>query len=284
MILPGFLMVLIFAYLPLLGLRLAFFRFDYLTGIWGGRFVGLRYFRSFFEDPYCFRLIRNTFLLSFYTLIFTFPAPILFAMLINEINNRHVKKLCQSVSLMPYFISTVVIVGIMMKLFSGNGVVNMLFGMLGLEEQIFFSDKRWFRTLYVVSEMWTNTGYSAVIYIAVLAGINQELYEAAEIDGANRWQKAIHITLPGITPTIRVLLIMALGNLMRIGFNKVFLMSTPVIYETADIIETYIYRRGLISNDYSYATAVGLFNSAISFIIVFVANTVSKRVSQEGLF
>lgn len=284
MILPGFLIVLIFSYLPLAGLRLAFFRFDYVSGLWGGRFVGLRYFRSFFNDPYCGRLIRNTFLLSFYTLIFTFPIPIIYAMLANEIGNRRVKKFCQSVSLMPYFISTVVIVGIMMKLFSGSGVINMLFRAVGLEEQIFFSDSKWFRPLYVISEIWTNTGYNAVIYIAVLAGIDQQLYEAAMIDGANRWQRAIHITLPGLIPTVRVLLIMSLGNLMRVGFNKAFLMSTPVIYETADIIETYVYRRGLISNDYSYSTAVGLFNSMISFIVVITANFVSKKVSQEGLF
>jgi len=284
MILPGFLIVLIFSYLPLAGLRLAFFHFDYASGLWGGRFVGLRYFRSFFRDPYCFRLIRNTFLLSFYSLIFTFPIPIIYAMLTNEISNSRAKKLCQSVSLMPYFISTVVIVGIMMKLFSGSGVVNMLFRKLGLEEQIFFSDKNWFRPLYVISEVWTNTGYNAVIYIAVLAGVNQQLYEAAMIDGANRWQKAIHITLPALVPTIRVLLIMSLGGLMRVGFNKAFLMSTPVIYETADIIETYVYRRGLISNDYSYSTAVGLFNSLISFVVVISANFVSKKVSQEGLF
>ena len=160
----------------------------------------------------------------------------------------------------------------------------MLFRKVGLEEQIFFSDKRWFRPLYVISEIWTNTGYNSVIYIAVLASVNQQLYEAAMIDGANRWQKAIHITLPALMPTVRVLLIMALGNLMRVGFNKVFLMSTPVVYETADIIETYVYRRGLINNDYSYSTAVGLFNSMISFVVVVLANFVSKKVSQEGLF
>ncbi|MDD6883416.1 MAG: ABC transporter permease subunit, partial [Eubacteriales bacterium] len=211
MILPGFLLVLIFSYLPLLGLRLAFFRFDYASGLWGGKFVGLRYFRSFFHDPYCGRLIRNTFLLSLYTLLFSFPIPIIYAMMANEISNRYFKKFCQSVSLMPYFISTVVIVGIMMKLFSGNGVINMLFRKVGLEEQIFFSDKRWFRPLYVISEIWTNTGYNSVIYIAVLASVNQQLYEAAMIDGANRWQKAIHITLPALMPTVRVLLIMALG-------------------------------------------------------------------------
>ena len=284
MIVPGFLLVLIFSYLPLLGLRLAFYRFDFASGIWGGRFVGLRYFRSFFNDPYCWRLIRNTFLLSLYTLVFSFPIPIFYAMLTNEISNRHFKKLCQSISLLPYFISTVVTVGIMMKLFSSSGVVNMLFRTLGLNEQIFFSDKRWFRPLYVISEIWTNTGYNSVIYIAMLASIDQQLYEAAMIDGANRWQKAIHITFPALLPTVRVLLIMSLGNLMRVGFNKVFLMATPAIYETADIIETYVYRRGLVNNDYSYSTAVGLFNSMISFIVVITANYVSKRVSEEGLF
>lgn len=284
MILPATILVLIFSYLPLVGLRLAFYRYSYATGLWGGRFVGIRYFLSFFQDPYCYRLVSNTFLLSFYTLIFTFPVPIIFAMFLNEVKLRRYKKLTQSISYLPYFISTVVVVGIMMKIFSGSGVINMLFRTLGWKEQLFFSDQRWFRLLYVISEMWTNTGYSAIIYLAVLSSISQDLYEAALIDGANRFQSAIHITLPSLVPTIRVLLIMALGNLMRVGFNKVYLMSTPVIYETADIIETYIYRRGLVSNDFSYATAVGLFNSAISFIIVFAANTISKKISNEGLF
>lgn len=284
MILPGVVLVFVFAYLPLAGLRLAFHKFSYGTGLWGGRYVGLRYFKSFFQDPYCWRLISNTFLLSFYSLIFTFPIPIVFAMLLNEVRHAKYKKLCQSISYLPYFISTVVIVGIMMKMFAGSGIVNMLFERLGLEKQLFFSDKRWFRPLYILSELWTNTGYSAVVYLAVLAGIPMELYEAAVIDGANRFQRATHITLPSIVPTIRVLLIMALGNLMRVGFNKAYLMQSPVTYETSDIIATYIYRRGLISNDFSYSTAVGLFNSALAFIIVFSANSISKKISHEGLF
>lgn len=284
MIIPAMIVVFLFSYLPLAGLRLAFYKYSYSTGMWGGRFVGLRYFRAFFEDPYCLRLIRNTFLLSFYTLIFTFPLPIIFALLLNEVNNKPYKTFVQSVSYLPYFISTVVVVGIMMKMFSGTGVINRMFGALGLESQLFFSDKEWFRPLYVLSELWSTTGYSAVVYLAVLAGISQDLYEAAQIDGANRFERVLHVTLPSLIPTIRVLLIMALGNLMRVGFNKAYLMSTPVVYETADIIETYIYRRGLVSTDFSYATAVGLFNSAISFAIVFLANSISKKVSKEGLF
>lgn len=284
MILPAVVLVFIFSYLPLAGLRLAFHKFTYATGMWGGRWVGLRYFRSFFEDPYCWRLISNTFLLSFFSLVFTFPIPIMYALLLNEIGNPRYKKLNQSISYLPYFISTVVIVGIMMKMFSGSGIINKFLAILGIKPQLFFSDKAWFRPLYIISELWTNTGYSAIIYMAVLAGIPPELYEAAVIDGANRFQRVTHITLPSITPTIRVLLILALGNLMRVGFNKAFLMQTPVTYETSDIIATYVYRRGLISNDFSYTTAVGLFNSAIAFLIVFTANTISKRISHEGLF
>lgn len=284
MILPAVILVFVFSYLPLAGLRLAFHKYTNATGMWGGKFVGFRYFESFFRDPYCWRLISNTFLLSFFSLIFTFPIPIIYALLLNEVGSKRYKKLNQSISYLPYFISTVVIVGIMMKMFAGSGIVNKLLTSLGLEQQIFFSDKRWFRPLYILSELWTNTGYSAIVYMAVLAGIPPELYEAAVIDGANRFQRVIHITLPSITPTIRVLLIMALGNLMRVGFNKAFLMQSPVTYETSDIIATYIYRRGLISNDFSYSTAVGLFNSAIAFFIVFTANTVSKKISHEGLF
>ena len=284
MILPAVVLVFIFSYLPLAGLRLAFHKFTYATGLWGGKWVGLRYFESFFRDPYCWRLISNTFLLSFFSLVFTFPIPIVYALLLNEIGHAKYKKLNQSISYLPYFISTVVIVGIMMKMFSGSGIVNKFLSILGIEPQLFFSDKNWFRPLYIISELWTNTGYSAIIYMAVLAGIPPELYEAALIDGANRFQRVLHITLPSITPTIRVLLIMALGNLMRVGFNKAFLMQTPVTYETSDIIATYVYRRGLVSNDFSYTTAVGLFNSAIAFLIVFTANTVSKKISHEGLF
>jgi putative aldouronate transport system permease protein len=284
MILPAVVLVFIFSYMPLAGLRLAFHKYTFSTGMWGGKFVGLRYFESFFSDPYCGRLIRNTFLLSFYTLIFTFPVPIILALLLNEVSCKPYKALVQSVSYLPYFISTVVVVGIMMKMFSGAGVVNMFLRSIDVKEQLFFSDSKWFRPLYIMSEVWTTTGYSAVVYLAVLAGVPQELYEAARIDGANRFKRVIYVTLPCIVPTIRVLLIMSLGNLMRVGFNKVFLMATPVIYETSDIIETYIYRRGLVSNDFSYATAVGLFNSAISFVIVFAANYISKKVSQEGLF
>ncbi len=284
MILPGTILVFLFSYLPLAGLRLAFYKYSYSTGLWGGRFVGLRYFRSFFQDPYCWRLISNTFLLSFFSLVFTFPIPILYALLLNEIHHRKYQRLCQSISYLPYFISTVVIVGIMMKMFSGSGIVNKFLARLGIEQQLFFSDKNWFRPLYIMSELWTNTGYSAIIYMAVLAGIPPELYEAATVDGANRFQRVIHITVPSITPTIRVLLIMALGNLMRVGFNKAFLMQSPVTYETSDIIATYVYRRGLLSLDFSYSTAVGLFNSAIAFVIVISANTISKKISHEGLF
>ena len=284
MILPGTVLVFLFSYLPLAGLRLAFYKYSYSTGLWGGKFVGLKYFRSFFQDPYCWRLISNTFLLSFFSLLFTFPVPILYALLLNEIHHQKYKKLCQSISYLPYFISTVVIVGIMMKMFSGSGIINKFLGILGIEQQLFFSDKNWFRPLYIISELWTNTGYSAIIYMAVLASIPPELYEAATVDGANRFQRVVHITIPSITPTIRVLLIMALGNLMRVGFNKTFLMQSPVTYETSDIIATYVYRRGLISLDFSYATAVGLFNSAIAFVIVLSANTISKRISNEGLF
>ena len=284
MIFPGVVLVFLFSYLPLAGLRLAFYKYSYSTGLWGGRFVGLRYFRSFFQDPYCWRLISNTFLLSFFSLLFTFPIPILYALLLNEVRHRKYQKLCQSISYLPYFISTVVIVGIMMKMFSGSGIINKFLAVIGIKQQLFFSDKNWFRPLYIISELWTNTGYSAIIYMAVLAGIPPELYEAATVDGANRFQRVIHITIPSITPTIRVLLIMALGNLMRVGFNKAFLMQSPVTYETSDIIATYVYRRGLISLDFSYTTAVGLFNSAIAFIIVLSANTISKKVSHEGLF
>lgn len=284
MLIPGVVFAFLFCYMPIYGITLAFREYNFVGHYLGGKWVGMKYLRQFFEDPYFFRLIRNTFMLNFLDLIFGFPLPIIFALMLNELQSRKFKKIAQSCSFLPYFISNVVVVGMVMKIFSSNGLVNNTLVALGFSAKQFFSDPKYFRGLYVGSEIWQNLGYSAVIYISALTAIAPELYEAAIIDGANRLQKIVHITIPGIMPTICVLLILQVGRMMSVGPEKVLLMYNPSIYETADIISTYVYRRGLIGFDYSFSTAVGLFNSVCNFILLIAANYGSRRISEYGLW
>ena len=285
MLIPGFLVVLVFSYFPLYGLQIAFRRYDIVSGLSGGKWVGMRYVLQFFNDVYFFRLIRNTFLLGFYGIIFGTPAALLLALMLNEVTHTAYKRFVQSVSYLPYFISTVVVVGMLMKIFSSVGVVNQLLASLGLEEQLFFSDPRWFRSLYVGSGVWQSAGYSSILYLAALASnVDPELVDAATVDGAHRGQRILHIYIPCLVPIISVLLILNIGNVMRVGFDKVYLMYNMSTYETADIISTYVYRRGLNDMDFSYATAVGLFNSFLSMILILGANIFSRKLSGEALW
>lgn len=281
---PAVAVMLLFSYMPMVGLLIAFKNYDITKGYLGGSWAGLKYFIEFFKDPYCWRIIRNTFLLNFYGLLFGFPAPIILALLLNEVRKQSVKRIFQSISYLPYFISTIIIVGIMMRLFATDGVVNQFLNLLGIKSQMWFNDPKWFRTLYVASGIWQSSGYSAIIYLAAITGINTELYEAAVIDGAGRWKQMLHVTVPGIGPTIRILLILQMGHIMTIGFDKVFLMYNPGIYETADVIATYIYRRGIVDADYSFSTAASLFNAVIAFVFIFSANFISKKTSEDSLW
>jgi putative aldouronate transport system permease protein len=284
MIVPGILLILIFNYIPIYGVIIAFKQYDIVSGFFSGEWVGFRYFIQFSNDPYFFRIIRNTILLNIYGFIFGFPAPIILALLLNEIRAKILKRVIQSISIFPSLISTVVIVGMMMKIFSNNGLVNNIMAAVGLPRQLFFSNPIWFRPLYVSSSIWQGMGYASVIYLATLSSINVELYESAIIDGANRWQQAIHITLPGIMPTVAILLILNIGSMMSVGFDKVYLMYNPAIYETSDVISTYVYRRGIGGADFSYATAVGLFNSIISFMLLFTANNIFRKTGDLSLW
>ncbi len=284
MILPGFLLVLVFNYVPLYGLVIAFKDYDITSTFFGGAWVGFKHFLNFFRDPYFVRIVRNTLLLNAYSIVFAFPVPIIFALLLNEVTLGSYKRLVQSISYLPYFISTVVIVGIMFKLFSSSGVVNSAAVALGLKRQVFFSTPGWFRPLYIGSGIWQGTGYSAIVYLAAIAGVNVELYESAVIDGANRWKQALHITVPSIMPTIKILLILTVGSLMSVGFDKVYLMYNPSIYETADVISTYVYRRGIEGMDFSFSTAVGLFNSVVGFAFLYTANYISRKTSEHSLW
>ena len=284
MLLPAMVLVFIFSYMPIFGIVLAFKEYDILQGIWGSPWVGLKYFQQFFNDPYFFRITKNTILLSFFGILFGFPAPIILALFLNELKALRFKRIIQSISYLPHFVSTVVIVGIMMYMFDAYGIVNDILRFIGIPEQVFFSDSKWFRTLYIGSGIWQGIGWDAIIYLAAIAGINPELYEAAVLDGANRWQNMWHITLTSIMSVVRILLILEIGGLFGIGFEKVYLMYNPGIYDVADVVSTYVYRRGIIGMDFSYSAAVGLFNSIVNFTLIFIANYISRKISDEGLW
>ena len=285
MILPVFAGFIIFRYIPIINnLFIGFVKYNLLKGMWGSEFVGFKYFIQFFNDPFFGRLIKNTLLLGVYSLIWGFPVPIILALLVNEIKSLRFKRIAQSISYLPYFISVVVIVGITYKVFATLGPINALLESIGMKRVTFVGSSTWFRTLYIGTGIWQYAGWSSIIYLASIAGINPELYQAAIIDGANRYRRAYHITIPGMLPAITIIFILSVGSIIEIGFEKVFLMYSPVIYDVADVISTYVYRRGIIAMDFSYGGAVGFFNSIIAFILVVSANYVLKRLGDTSLF
>ena len=287
MLLPGLALLIVFKYLPMYGILVSFQDYQIFKGFWLSKWVGLRQFSRFVNDPFFKRLVRNTFLLGLYNLLYTFPAPILLALLLNEVRLPRFKRVVQTVSYIPYFISTVIIVGMLKSFLStDNGVINNAIVAMGFTKINFFSEPGWFRTLYISSEIWQGVGYGSIIYLAAITGVDQELYEAARIDGANRVQNIWHITIPCLIPTISILFIMRVGSIISMGFEKVYLMYSSATYETADVISTYVYRMGLMSSDpnISYATAVGLINSVVSLILVWGANAFSRRFLEESLW
>lgn len=285
MILPVILYYLVYHYYPMYGMSIAFYDYVPIKGISKSDFVGLEHFRSFLGDPYFFRTMRNTLMINLQMLIFGFPFPILFAILLNELKSARLRRVAQTVTYMPHFISSVIICGLMLDFCNANGVItSIISGLTGMEPDNLFSRSAWFQPLYVAMCIWQEFGWDSIIYYAALTGIDQELYEAAEIDGANRWNKIIHIALPGISQTIVILLIMRIGNLMTLGWDKILLLYNPMIYETADVISTYVYRIGLKNFQYSFATAVGFFNSVINFLLLIAANSISKKVNQTSLW
>jgi len=288
MLLPIVAYYFIFHYIPMYGIQIAFKDFTPAKGILGSPWVGLEKFREFFvyDSYYVWRIIRNTILLNVYDIIFGFPAPIIFALLLNEVKNSLYKKTLQTISYMPHFISTVVIVGIILDFFSRDGLINQILKSLGiLSEPIsFMTEPGWFRPIYVGSGIWQQLGWNSIIYLAAISNIDPQLYEAALIDGAGRFKQAIYVTLPGILPTIVILFILRMGSIMNVGFEKVYLMYNPLTYETADVISTYVYRKGLLEMDYSYGAAVGLFNSLINFMFVVMANQLSKKFTETSLW
>lgn len=284
MALPVLVYFILFNYIPMTGVIMAFQKFQIRKGIWGSKFVGLDNFVRFFNSPYAWRLIRNTLLISFYGLLFSFPLPIMFALSLNEVRNLRFKKVTQTISYLPYFISIVVVVSILFDFCKSDGALTKLAATFGWSGGALISSPEWFRTLYIGSNLWQHLGYNSIIFISALAAIDPQLYEAATIDGANRWQQTIHVTLPGISATIVVLLILRLGQIMGVGYEKTILMYSPATYETGDIIASYVYRVGMEDADYSYSTAINLFNSLTNLLVLFLANQLSRRIGDTSLW
>lgn len=277
--------IFVFRYLSIAGLYMSFVNYSFMKGIFESPFVGLQWFGQLFGGRNFMLLLRNNMLLSLYSILFSFPAPILLALCLNEIRSRRFMRLAQTITYMPYFVSTVVVVSIMTLLLSpSSGMVNILLNRVGISSIYFLGDKKWFRMLYIVSEIWQNSGWTAIIYLSAITGISVELYEAAQIDGAGRFRRILHITLPSIMPTILIMLLLKIGQFMEVGYEKVLLMYNAQTMEVADIFDTYVYRQGIVNMNYSYSTTVGLFKALISFALVVSANTISNRFAQVGLW
>lgn len=284
MIIVPLIVYVAFKYVPMFGVIIGFQDYNPWLGFAESPFVGLKHFRDFVTGPYFVRLMLNTLFLNVLILVFAYPAAILFALLLNELRVGAFKRVSQTISYLPHFISTVVVVGILKEMFAYSGIVNQFLGLFGAEAIPFFSVSAAFRPLYVGSDIWQDVGWDSIIYLAAIAGINPELYEAATIDGATRFQKARFITIAGILPTMVILFVLKSGDMLSIGFEKVFLMQNPSIYDVADVIPTYIYRRGIQDLNYSYATAVGMFNAVLSMILLISTNKIAKTVTETSLW
>lgn len=283
MLLPAIYFI-IFSYVPMYGLTLAFKKFDIEKGILGSPWVGMRYFEEFFKNPYSYKLIVNTVMLRVWHLSLGFPAPILLALMLNEIRRERFKRLVQTSSYLPHFISLVVVCGMVVSFLSSDGILNNLVKALGGQPKPWLQLPQYFRPIWLISGIWQDAGWSSVIYLAALTAISPELYEAALVDGANRWQRIRNITIPGIMPTVTIMFLLRVGQLLTVDFQKVLLLYQPTTYETADILGTYIYRRGVVGADFSYATAVGLFQALVGLVFIVTANWGAKKLGQSGLW
>lgn len=276
--------LVVFKYMPILGSQIAFRDYNFRDGIWNSPWVGLKHFKAFFISPQFSRLMLNTLGLSVYGIVIGIFPPIILAVALTYVRQRWFGKTVQMVTYMPYFISTVLIVGILQQVLSLTGPVNSIIQSLGGEAVHFMGDAKLFKSLYVFSDVWQKTGYNAVIYISALAAVDQELHEAATVDGANIWQRIRYIDIPSILPTAVILLIMSCGHILTIGYEKVLLMQNDLNMATSDIISTYVYRVGLTSMQYSFSTAIGIFQSVVSLVLLLVVNKVAGKVSETSLF
>ena len=280
MLLPVVAYFIIFHYLPMAGVQIAFKNYSISKGILGSKWVGLKHFKSYFKSYYFGRLIKNTTLLSALNILFGFPAPIILALMINEVRSNKFKRTVQTVTYLPHFISIVIVCALMRTFLSSRGLINQLMG----TSIDFFNREEWFRPLYILSGIWQEIGWGSIVYLSAITSIDDSLYEAAEMDGAGRFGKLWHITLPGIASTISVMFILRVGRMMTVGADKVLLMYNESIYSTADIISTFVYRKGLLEMNYSYSAAVDLVNSLVNCVLLIGANKMSKKISGSGLW
>lgn len=283
MMIPATVLLILFTYGPMYGIIMAFQDFTVFKGYTGSPFVGLKHFQRLFSDPLFYRLFKNTFMVGVLDFLFSFPAPLIFALILNEVRKVRFKSVVQSISYLPHFIPLVVMVGIIFELFGSYGIINSLLSSLGMEPISFFTKSEWFLPLYIGSGVWKTIGWGSIIYMGALTNIDSTLYEAADMDGANRWHKMWHVTLPSLRPTVVTLFILNAGGIMQVGFEKVFLMSSPATYEVSDVLSTYVYRQGILNSDFSYSAAVGLFNNIVALLFVLLANKIAKKLGEEGI-
>lgn len=286
MILPVLVYLALFCYKPMYGIQIAFKNFKVTRGMARSAWVGTYWFEQFFNDPYFWRLLRNTFTISGLTILFGFPAPIVLALMLNEVRNNKFKRTVQTITYMPYFISLVVLCSLIKIYCQQYGLVSDISSLLGGGKQNWLQDPRYFRAIYVISDIWQGIGWNSIIYLAALSGIDQEQYEAARIDGANRFQQMLHITLPGLLPTITILFILRMGSILNVGYEKILLLYQPTTYEVADGFSTYTYRISLGASNpqYSLSTAVSLFNTIVNVIFLLLTNFISGRTTESSLF
>jgi putative aldouronate transport system permease protein len=284
LILPVLIYYIIFCYKPMYGAIIAFKDYQPDMGIFGSRWVGLYQFRKFFSNPDFFRILKNTLTISASSIVFGFPAPIILALLFNELKLAKFKSVAQTISYLPHFISIVVVCGLIKTFVSQGGIIHQLVVALGGKNIGLLSRPESFVPIYILSDIWQGIGWGSIIYLAALSSIDQELYEAARIDGANKWRRVIHITLPGIAPTIIIMFILRMGSLLSVGYEKIILLYNPLIYETSDVISSYTYRVGLQQQDWSYSSAVGLLNSVFNFVMIMASNRILAKYSETSLW
>lgn len=284
MLLPVILYYVLFHYKPMYGIIIAFMDYNPRRGIDFNDWVGLQHFKDFFTGYYFGRLLANTLKLSFATLIFGFPIPIILALLINELRSKKFSKIVQSITYMPHFVSMVVLCAMVRQFVGGNGFITAFMSLFGYEGGNLLANGKYWIPIYVISNIWQGAGWGSIVYLAALTSIDSQLYDAAKVDGANRWKQTIHVTIPSILPTIIIMLIMRVGQIMGIGYEKTLLLYNEGIYDVADIISTYVYRMGLLNRQFSFSTAVGLFNSVVNFALVIIANQISKKTTETSLW
>ena len=277
LVIPVLAYFIIFNYAPMYGAVIAFKRYSPAMGILGSPWAGLTYFKQFLESAYFVNVMKNTLLISAYSIVFCFPAPVILALMLNEVRASWFKKSVQTLSYLPHFISMVVICGLIRNFVASDGLINQIGQIFGMESTNLLMKKEYFRSIYIISDIWQNIGWDSIIFLAALAGVDSELYDAAGIDGAGRWKQTLHVTLPGIMPTVIVMLILRIGNILSVNGEKVILLYNELTMDTADVIGSFTYRKGLLEQNYSYSTAVGLFMSIINFIFITVANRLSKK-------